>query len=136
MLLITGAAGFIGSCLLSELNRAGLENIVISDDFTNEEKNRNLMGKKFLQKVHRDELPAFIEVNKDKIEFVFHIGAKTDTTLFDVLTFDRLNLNYTKKIWDLCAAQNIPLVYASSAATYGLGEFGYDDEDESIIYKL
>ncbi len=136
MIIITGAAGFIGSCLLSELNHAGLENIVVSDDFSDEEKNKNLLGKKFTQKVHRNDLAAFIEANPDKIEFIFHIGARTDTTLFDVEIFNKLNLNYTKQIWNLCAKLNIPLVYASSAATYGLGEFGYDDEDESIISKL
>ncbi|MGZ3863202.1 MAG: ADP-glyceromanno-heptose 6-epimerase [Bacteroidia bacterium] len=136
MLIITGAAGFIGSCLVSELNHAGIEDIVISDDFSNVEKNKNLEGKKYLQKVHRDDLIAFLEQNKGKVDFIFHIGAKTDTTLFDIPTFDRLNLNYTKKIWDFCAKNNVSLVYASSAATYGLGEFGYDDEDESIIPKL
>ncbi|MGZ3865558.1 MAG: ADP-glyceromanno-heptose 6-epimerase [Bacteroidia bacterium] len=136
MVIITGAAGFIGSCLISEMNHAGVEDIVISDDFSNEEKNMNLGGKKFSKKVHRDELPSFLEQNKDKIKFIFHIGAKTDTTLFDVPTFDRLNLNYTKRIWVFCAKNNVSLVYASSAATYGLGEFGYDDEDESIIPKL
>lgn len=136
MVIITGAAGFIGSCLVGELNRAGVSDIVISDDFSNDEKNKNLEGKKFTQKIHRDDLAAFLEQKKGEIEFVFHIGAKTDTTLFDVPTFDRLNLNYTKKIWDFCAKNNVPLVYASSAATYGLGEFGYDDEDESIIPKL
>ena len=136
MIVVTGAAGFIGSCLVSELNREGQEDIIISDDFSNEEKNKNLDGKKYAQKVHRNDLAAFIEANSGKIEFIFHIGARTDTTLFDVETFNKLNLNYTKQIWNLCTRQNIPLVYASSAATYGLGEFGYDDEDESIIPKL
>jgi ADP-L-glycero-D-manno-heptose 6-epimerase len=136
MIIVTGAAGFIGSCLISELNHKGLEDIIISDDFSDEEKNKNLSGKKFLQKMHRDNLAAFIETNSDKINFVFHIGARTDTTLFDVETFNKLNLNYTKQLWKLCSKFNIPLIYASSAATYGLGEFGYNDEDESIISKL
>ena len=136
MVIVTGAAGFIGSCLVSDLNRAGLTDIVISDDFSDEEKSKNLLGKKFTQKIHRNDLAAFIEENSSKIEFIFHIGARTDTTLFDVETFNKLNLNYTKQLWNLCAKSHIPIVYASSAATYGLGEFGYDDEDESIIAKL
>jgi ADP-L-glycero-D-manno-heptose 6-epimerase len=136
MIVITGAAGFIGSCLVSELNRAGREDIILSDHFTDEAKNRNLIGKKFSQKINRDELPAWIGDNADTIEFIFHIGARTDTTLFDVATFNKLNLHYTQTLWNLCAKYNIPLIYASSAATYGLGEFGYNDEDESIIDKL
>ncbi len=136
MLIVTGAAGFIGSCLVSELNRIGIEDIILSDDFTDEEKNKNLAGKKYTQRINRNDLPKWIEANTNKIEFIFHIGARTDTTLFDVETFNKLNLHYTQTLWNLCARHNIPLIYASSAATYGLGEFGYDDEDESIINKL
>src|SRR5580704_16217849 len=136
MLIVTGAAGFIGSCLVGELNRVGIENIILSDDFTDVEKNKNLAGKKYAQKIDRNDLAQWIEANANTIEFVFHIGARTDTTLFDVETFNRLNLNYIKELWNLCSKYNIPLIYASSAATYGLGEFGYDDEDDSIINKL
>ena len=136
MLIVTGAAGFIGSCLVSELNRAGREDIILSDDFTHEEKNKNLPGKKYTQKINRDDLAKWIEANANKVEFIFHIGARTDTTLFDVETFNKLNLHYTQELWSLCAKHNIPFIYASSAATYGLGEFGYDDEDESIISNL
>ncbi len=69
------------------------------------------------------------------MQFVFHIGARTDTTEFDKAIFDKLNLNFTKEIWNTCVEFGLPLVYASSAATYGNGEFGYDD-NESIIEKL
>ncbi|HEX7413363.1 MAG TPA: ADP-glyceromanno-heptose 6-epimerase [Bacteroidia bacterium] len=136
MLIVTGAAGFIGSCLVGKLNRSGFEKIILVDDFTDAEKNKNLIGKKYAQKINRDDLAKWIGTNADKIEFIFHIGARTDTTLFDVETFNKLNLHYTQALWNLCAKHNIPLVYASSAATYGLGEFGYDDEDESLINKL
>ncbi|MHB8259031.1 MAG: ADP-glyceromanno-heptose 6-epimerase [Bacteroidia bacterium] len=136
MLIVTGAAGFIGSCLVGELNRAGIEKIILVDDFSDAEKNKNLVGKKFTQKINRDDIAKWIGTNADKIEFIFHIGARTDTTLFDVETFNRLNLHFTQTLWTLCTKHNIPLLYASSAATYGLGEFGYDDEDESLINKL
>ena len=136
MVIVTGAAGFIGSCLVGELNRAGVEEIVIADDFSSEEKNKNLVNKKFTEKVHRDDLGKWIEANASEIEFIFHIGARTDTTLFDVPTFNKLNLNYTQNLWMLCTRYSIPLVYASSAATYGLGDFGYDDEDDKLIPKL
>jgi len=136
MVVVTGAAGFIGSCLVGELNRAGINNVVISDDFTKTEKERNLLGKNFYEKIDRKEFPKWLQDNANIVEFVFHIGARTDTTEFNVDIFNELNLHYTQQIWGICAKFNIPLIYASSAATYGLGEFGYNDEDESIIEKL
>lgn len=136
MVVVTGAAGFIGSCLVGELNRAGINDIVISDDFSKKEKDPNLAGKLFYEKVHRDELIRWMESNGNIVKFVIHIGARTDTTEFDKGIFDRLNLHYTQQLWALCAKQNIPLIYASSAATYGLGEFGYSDEDDAVIERL
>ena len=136
MLIVTGAAGFIGSCLVGELNRLGREDIILSDDFTHKEKNKNLAGKKYAQKINRDDLVKWIEANAKEVEFIFHIGARTDTTEFNTAIFDKLNLHYTQALWNVCVNHTILLVYASSAATYGLGEFGYDDEDESIIEKL
>lgn len=135
MIIVTGAAGFIGSVLAGKLNSEGISNIVIADDFSNELKNRNLEEKKYLEKIHRRELFSWIEQHSRQIEFVFHIGARTDTTEFDVKVFDELNLNYTKTLWTLCSRYHIPLVYASSAATYGLGELGYDDNHE-IVSRL
>lgn len=136
MIIVTGAAGFIGSCLVSRLNQAGIRDIVISDDFSKKDKERNLIGKLFYQEVPRSELCDWIEDNANIVDFVIHIGARTDTTEFNKEIFDRLNLHYTQALWNLCVKHNIPFIYASSAATYGLGEFGYDDEDESIIPKL
>jgi ADP-L-glycero-D-manno-heptose 6-epimerase len=132
MVVVTGAAGFIGSCLVSRLNAEGIYDIIAVDDFSNEEKNKNLEGKKISIKVHRDEFIKWLKHNHTQITFVFHIGARTDTTEFDKNIFDKLNLNYTKDVWALCTKYVIPLVYASSAATYGLGEFGYDDDQNSI----
>ncbi|HEU4718663.1 MAG TPA: ADP-glyceromanno-heptose 6-epimerase [Bacteroidia bacterium] len=135
MKVITGAAGFIGSCLVSKLNEEGAEDIILVDDFSREDKNRNLEGKIFLKKIHRDDFPKWMQEHGGKLDAVFHIGARTDTTEFDKSVFDRLNLNYSKAIWELCCRFDIPLVYASSAATYGLGEFGYKD-DHAVVEKL
>ncbi|GIV28765.1 MAG: ADP-L-glycero-D-manno-heptose-6-epimerase [Bacteroidia bacterium] len=135
MIVVTGAAGFIASYLVGKLNAEGFSNIVIVDDFSREDKKPNYENKKVVAKVNRDEFPNWLRDNRDKVSFVFHLGARTDTTEFDKSIFDKLNVNYSKEIWNLCANNRIPLVYASSAATYGLGEFGYKDEHE-IIEKL
>lgn len=135
MLVITGAAGFIGSYLLGRLNREGVSDIIIVDDFSRPDKSRNLEGKGYALQLHRDEFPQWMEANPGKVTFVFHIGARTDTTAMDIPLFDRLNTGYSKFIWSLCALQGVPLVYASSAATYGAGEFGYSD-DIALIPKL
>ncbi len=135
MILLTGAAGFIGSCLLQYLNELGEEAIIIVDDFGNALKNKNLHGKKYQHKVHRDQLFDWLAVNGKSIRFVYHLGARTDTTEKNKAIFDRLNVTYSKKIWKFCSQQKIPLIYASSAATYGLGEFGYED-NHLIVNKL
>lgn len=135
MIIVTGAAGFIGSCLVSKLNEEGFKDIVVVDEFTDDEKNKNLEGKIFSKKVHREDFHLWLRNNQRLVQFVFHIGARTDTTEFDKNIFDKLNLDYTKELWKICVEFGLPLVYASSAATYGLGEYGYKD-DHSIIPKL
>jgi len=132
MIIVTGAAGFISSCLVSELNAKGHHNIVVVDDFSKTEKENNLVGKSIIAKVSRQDFFKWAEDFKSEIDFIFHLGARTDTTEFDKSIFDELNVEYSKKMWRLCTENNIPLVYASSAATYGLGEFGYDDNHEVI----
>jgi ADP-L-glycero-D-manno-heptose 6-epimerase len=135
MILITGSAGFIASCLITKLNNEGFHNLVLVDDFSNPEKKRNYQGKEFKTIVDRRVLKTWIKKNHSKIDFIFHLGARTDTTEFNKVIFDELNLNYSKELWNLCSEHNIPLVYASSAATYGLGEFGYID-DHNLSEKL
>jgi ADP-L-glycero-D-manno-heptose 6-epimerase len=132
MIIITGAAGFIGSCLIQKLNDEGFYDLVLVDDFSNAEKNRNFEGKRFSKQVNRDFFPDWLKDNQLLVQFVFHIGARTDTTESDTDLFDRLNLDYTKNIWKICVEFGLPLVYASSAATYGLGEQGYDDDESKI----
>lgn len=135
MIVVTGAAGFIGSCLVSHLNKAGHNDIIVVDDFSKTEKDKNLEGKTIQAKVGRDVFPKWLKDFGNEVDFVFHIGARTDTTEFDKAIFDELNVNFSKDVWNLCTEFQIPLVYASSAATYGLGEFGYKDSHD-IVTKL
>jgi ADP-L-glycero-D-manno-heptose 6-epimerase len=135
MIIVTGAAGFIGSCLVSKLNQSGYTDVVVVDDFSKTEKEGNLEGKTILAKVGRKDFIKWLEDFGSEVEFIFHLGARTDTTEFSVAVFDELNLNYSKSVWEACVRFNIPLVYASSAATYGLGEFGYKD-DHNVLPQL
>jgi ADP-L-glycero-D-manno-heptose 6-epimerase len=135
MIVVTGSAGFISSCLVSALNEKGFNDIVVVDDFSKTEKSENLLGKTLLAKVPRIDFFKWAEQFKSEIDFVFHLGARTDTTEFDKSIFDELNMKYSQDMWELCVESQIPLVYASSAATYGLGEFGYEDNHE-VIEKL
>ncbi len=132
MIIVTGAAGFIGSCLIAKLNELNFNYIIAVDDFSNEEKNKNLIGKKIKERVKRNDFFQWLDQNNREVEFLFHIGARTDTTEFNKEIFDTLNVNYSKHVWEACVKYQIPLVYASSAATYGLGELGYDDNESEI----
>jgi len=132
MIIVTGAAGFIGSCLIAKLNELNFNYIIAVDDFSNEEKNKNLIGKKIKERVERTDFFQWLDQNNREVEFLFHIGARTDTTEFNKEIFDTLNVNYSKHVWEACVKYQIPLVYASSAATYGLGELGYDDNENEI----
>lgn len=132
MIVVTGAAGFIGSGLISTLNAQGFNSIIAVDDFSKIEKAENLVGKTIQEKVEREEFFTWLDKNQKDVEFIFHIGARTDTTEFDRDIFEKLNVSYSKSIWNACVEYNIPLVYASSAATYGLGEIGYDDNEATI----
>lgn len=135
MILITGAAGFIGSNLVSGLNSEGYTDLLLVDDFSSDLKNKNLERKLFTEKVDRETFFRWAAKKKPAIEFAFHLGARTDTTEFDKSIFNKLNLNYSKSIWELCTAMHTPLIYASSAATYGMGELGYKD-DHDLVEKL
>ena len=135
MIIVTGAAGFIGSCLVSKLNNKGIKDIILVDDFSSVIKNKNILHKVYREKIERNVFFDWLRKNHKQVEFIFHIGARTDTTEFNVEIFNELNLNYSKKIWDACVEFGIPLIYASSAATYGDGTLGYNDEHK-LIFKL
>lgn len=133
MIVVTGAAGFIGSCLVSRLNQAGLyREVIVVDDFYKDRKDANLKGKFIRDWIHRDIFLDWLPQIPKHIRAVIHLGARTDTTEKDKEVFDRLNLNYSKKLWEVCCQHDIPLIYASSAATYGNGDLGYSDEHSLI----
>jgi ADP-L-glycero-D-manno-heptose 6-epimerase len=129
-IVVTGAAGFIGSDLVGYLNERGYQDIILVDEFGDPAKEPNLAGKAFAEKVEREVFFDWLAERKPAIDFVFHIGARTDTTEFDYAVHERLNVEYSKKIWNYCVEKQVGLVYASSAATFGAGELGYDDRHE------
>ncbi len=132
MIIVTGAAGFIGSNLVGKLNSSGFKDVVVVDDFSNPLKNKNLDNKQITLRVDRNRFFEWLDQNHSWVQFVFHIGAKSATTGFAKSVYDELNLNYSKTVWNKCTQYGLPLVYASSAATYGLGELGYDDNHDII----
>ena len=135
MIIITGAAGFIGSVVAGELNQKGYNDLILVDDFSKKEKERNYIDLKYKSLVDRNNFFEWFKENHEEVDFVVHLGARTDTTEFDWNVFQKLNVDYTETMFTLCAEYQIPLVYASSAATYGNGELGYDDSHE-VVEKL
>lgn len=132
MIVVTGGAGYIGSVLISRLNQDRYLDVVVVDDFSSAEKCRNLDGKTIRQKVNRLDFFSWLEKNHRLVQFVFHIGAKSATTGFEKSVYEEMNLNYSKKVWNACVEFGLPLIYASSAATYGMGEHGYDDRHDLV----
>lgn len=135
LVVVTGAEGFIGSALVALLNSQGIEDLVLVDDFSRVDKAVNLSDKKYAIKVHRSQFEVWLEQHGEQVKMIYHLGAKTDTTLQDKKIFKELNVLYSQMIWNFCVQYQIPLVYASSAATYGDGALGYDD-NEALIPEL
>lgn len=132
MIVITGAAGFIASVVAGTLNRNGFEDLVLVDDFNKTQKKENYSSKKYKSLIDRNEFITWFESHHHEIDFIIHLGARTDTTEFDYNVFQKLNVDYTLAIWRICTEHQIPLIYASSAATYGMGELGYIDNHEIV----
>lgn len=135
MIVVTGAAGFIGSCMVAKLNAMGRRDLILVDDFTKENKRHNWEHKLYTDKIQRNDFFRWMEKNGQRIEYIIHLGARTDTTETDYSIFEELNVSYTRQMWHAASRYRIPLIYASSAATYGAGELGYED-NEMLIDRL
>ncbi len=135
MIAVTGAGGFIGSTLIEKLNAHRFINLIAVDSFDKPHKSENLWGRQIREKVGREALFDWIDTNADEVEFIFHLGARTNTQETDAKLLSELNTEYSKKLWQKCCDFQIPMIYASSAATYGDGEHGFSD-DHAVVPKL
>jgi ADP-L-glycero-D-manno-heptose 6-epimerase len=135
MIVVTGAAGFIGSYIVGKLNREGFKDIVLVDKYDDPLKFQNYQTKTYSEMVDRDDFFEWLAANEKFVQIIIHMGARTDTVGQEPEIYQKLNLDYSQKIWNACIQYGLPLIYASSASTYGDGSFGFDD-DESIISQL
>lgn len=131
-IIVTGAAGFIGSCMVQYLNQNGFNNLILVDNFDIAAKKTNWETKQYAEQVNLEDLFDWLKQYESEVAAIIHLGARTDTTEFDYSVHEKLNVAYSKSIWNYCTEKQIPLIYASSAATYGAGELGYDDNHEIV----
>jgi ADP-L-glycero-D-manno-heptose 6-epimerase len=128
MIVVTGAAGFIGSNIVAGLNAIQRDDVVAVDNLNALKTTHNLSGLSVAHSLERDALFSWLEANHSKTDAVIHMGACSDTTQTDHDFMMRNNFEYTRRLWSACASHNLRLIYASSAATYGDGSLGYDDK--------
>lgn len=128
MIVVTGGLGFIGSNLIKKLNELGFEDILIVDNTMFHAKMKNIIDLKYTEIINYHNFQMKWTWIRDNVDCIYHLGARTDTTETDKKIFDILNIKFSKFILSECAVFNIPVVYASSAATYGKGSKGYNDE--------
>ncbi len=131
-IVVTGAAGFIGSVFIQYLNEQGFHQLLLVDDFGVEEKRKNWEQKQFIKVIERQSFIALLDNGEFEVDAIVHLGARTDTTEFNYAIHEELNLNYSKSLWNYATQKKIPFIYASSAATYGAGEHGYDDNHDIV----
>ena len=127
-IILTGGAGFIGSCILRALNDAGYTDITVVDNICSTEKWRNLVNKDYTEYISRNEFLAKLPQYKHSVDYVIHMGACSSTTEQNFDFLYKNNFEYTKVLWNFCTENGIKFYYASSAATYGDGSNGFDDE--------
>jgi ADP-L-glycero-D-manno-heptose 6-epimerase len=132
MIVVTGAAGFIGSYLVGKLNKAGYKDLILVDKIDNPLKELNLVHKKYRNFIDRDNFFKWLINHSRDVEFIFHLGARTDTVGQEPQLYQQLNLIYSQRLWNICSEIQVPLLYASSAATYGNGEEGFSDSHHNI----
>jgi ADP-L-glycero-D-manno-heptose 6-epimerase len=130
MIIVTGGAGFIGSNLVAALEQHGHHDLVVCDRLGHGEKWRNLAKRELGAIIAPEELTAFLADQRWRgtVEAIFHLGAISSTTEPDADLVVRSNFTLTMQLWDWCAEQTVPFIYASSAATYGAGTAGFDDD--------
>jgi len=133
MILVTGGAGFIGSCLQGELYARGLETVIV-DRLGTTGKWRNIAGHAPARLVAPADLDGFL-ASEPPLDAVFHMGAISETLATDGDQVWRTNVELSLKLWTYCAQHGVRFVYASSAATYGDGQSGFDD-DPALLYRL
>ena len=131
MLILTGGAGFIGSCMLSRLNREGVHDVLVVDNLGSSEKWKNLMGKKFEDYLHKHEFLTRLEEDRlpKKITAIVHLGACSSTTEMNAEYMMENNYRYSRLVAEWALKKGIRMVYASSGATYGDGTLGFSDAD-------
>lgn len=132
MIVVTGAAGFIGSYLVGKLNQAGYKDLVLVDRFDDPSKDINLLNKAYRKFVDRDNFFKWLISNAHDVDFIFHLGARTDTVGQEPELYQQLNLIYSQRLWNICSEIQVPMLYASSAATYGNGESGFSDSHSNV----
>jgi ADP-L-glycero-D-manno-heptose 6-epimerase len=132
MIILTGGAGMIGSIIAWHLNTILNENqFVIVDDFIHTDQEKNISKRNFSEFIYKNDLQKYLSKN-NKVSAVIHMGAISDTTENNFNQLLSSNIRYSQMLWSWCTENNVPFIYASSAATYGLGEHGYNDSEEDI----
>lgn len=132
--IVTGGAGFIGSCVVRTLNDMGITDIIIVDNILETEKWKNMRNKAYREYINREDFLQRLDEFRGQVSHVIHMGACSATTERNFDFLYKNNLEYTKRMWQFCIENDASFIYASSAATYGAGENGFDDKDD--IKKL
>ena len=131
-IVVTGTAGFIGSVFVQYLNEQGWDQLILVDDFGVESKRNNWEHKKFIKVIERQAFISQLPLLDFTIDAIVHLGARTDTAEFNYAIHEELNVEYSKALWNYATEKQIPFIYASSAATYGDGAHGYNDNHDIL----